>query len=70
MTVNQCLSFCGDDKYAGLEYGRECWCADMLNSYATKLPDASCSLTCTGDVTEVCGGSLMLVSFAGSNNLC
>ena len=58
MTVSMCLAFCGDSTYAGLEYGRECWCASELNTNAAKLPDANCTLACMGDNTEICGGSL------------
>lgn len=63
MTVEQCMAFCGSNKYAGLEYGRECWCSDTLNSFAQKLPDLNCSLTCSGDKTEVCGGFLALTTY-------
>ena len=62
MTIEQCLAFCGQTEYAGLEYGSECWCDDMLNAYALKLTDADCSLTCTGDETQICGGPLRFVS--------
>ncbi len=58
MTVEQCLSFCGTTQYAGLEYGRECWCAPQLNTLSQKLPDTSCQLSCAGNQTELCGGSL------------
>ena len=59
MTAAQCLSFCGAGKgFAGLEYGRECWCAGNLNANAGKVPDADCNTPCMGDGTEVCGGTL------------
>lgn len=58
MSVKSCLSFCGTDKYAGLEYSRECWCAPDLNSHAAKLLDAKCDLPCSGNGTEACGGAL------------
>ena len=61
MTVEQCFAFCGTSSFAGLEYGRECWCSNVLNTYAEKLTDANCSLTCRGDKTEVCGGVLKWV---------
>jgi len=59
MTVEQCFALCGSRTFAGLEYGRECWCSNVLNSYAEKLSDGNCSLTCSGDKKEVCGGPLM-----------
>ena len=58
MTVVYCLSFCGSNMFAGLEYGRECWCAPYLNANSAKLPDASCNDPCAADSAEVCGGSL------------
>ena len=63
MTINYCLSFCGANTYAGLEYSRECWCASSLNTNAEKLPDGNCSLPCKGDASEICGGALKYVSF-------
>ena len=61
MTVQTCLTQCSSgagNVFAGLEYGRECWCAPDLNSFANKLPDANCTLPCAGNTTEVCGGPL------------
>ncbi|MCJ1306187.1 hypothetical protein MMC08_009005 [Hypocenomyce scalaris] len=52
MTVELCLQFCGSYTYAGLEYGRECWCSSLLNSNSVKLPDANCTLRCSGDQSE------------------
>ncbi|KAJ3457271.1 hypothetical protein MRS44_014412 [Fusarium solani] len=31
MTIDVCLEKCWMFKYAGVEYGRECWCGDTLN---------------------------------------
>lgn len=63
MTVETCLKFCGDKTYAGLEYGRECWCAASLNAEAKKLDDKECNLQCKGNKGEICGGSLMLTAY-------
>lgn len=63
LTVDACLIFCGNSDYAGLEYGRECWCGSSLNTNAAKLADANCSLRCDGDDTEICGGPLMLTVY-------
>ena len=32
MTVESCLESCDGYKYAGIEFGEECWCGDTLNS--------------------------------------
>ncbi|CAO1597346.1 hypothetical protein XANCAGTX0491_001159 [Xanthoria calcicola] len=63
MTVQRCLKFCGDKPYAGLEYGRECWCALSLNPLSQKLPDSQCNLGCMGNATQICGGSLTLTMY-------
>ncbi|KAH7092289.1 hypothetical protein FB567DRAFT_614146 [Paraphoma chrysanthemicola] len=60
MTVPTCIDFCSDSgyTYAGLEYGRECWCANQLDSrYAPKDGImGSCNYACAGDEKQVCGG--------------
>ncbi|KAI1869874.1 uncharacterized protein JN550_005464 [Neoarthrinium moseri] len=62
MTVQKCLDACtnGKYKYAGLEYGRECWCG---NTKAGNLEDASdpscamqCDMVCGGNHSQMCGG--------------
>ncbi|KAI0555183.1 hypothetical protein F4679DRAFT_155411 [Xylaria curta] len=70
MTVETCLTFCmgGDTqqnhrapyRLAGLEYARECWCGDVLNSLAVRLEDTACDLPCDGANTTACGGALKL----------
>ncbi|WQF77916.1 Putative carbohydrate-binding WSC [Colletotrichum destructivum] len=65
MTVPLCLSFCssGADKeytYAGLEYSRECWCAQRISGLSVKFDDSECNLPCDGNQGMVCGGALKL----------
>jgi len=66
MTVQNCLTFCsngsavGEYAYAGLEYGRECWCADYLSALAARLDNASCDLPCDANSSQACGGPLIL----------
>ncbi|OHW95486.1 WSC domain-containing protein [Colletotrichum incanum] len=65
MTVPLCLSFCGSgaDKeytYAGLEYSRECWCAQRISGLSVKFDDSECNLPCDGNQGMVCGGALKL----------
>jgi hypothetical protein len=61
MTVQTCVDFCAKANmpYAGLEYGRECFCADRLNQrYAPKDGImGNCNFKCAGDGTQICGGS-------------
>ncbi|OLN88608.1 WSC domain-containing protein-like protein 2 [Colletotrichum chlorophyti] len=65
MTATMCLSFCstGADKeykYAGLEYSRECWCAQRISGLSAKYDDSACDLPCDGNKGQVCGGSMKL----------
>lgn len=67
MTVPICLAFCGNGdteyRYAGLEWSRECWCAQTLSGIAEKLDDTACNYPCEGDNTTACGGSLKLTVY-------
>lgn len=60
MTPEWCFDFCGGSQYAGLEYGRECWCSPYLSSLSTELPEGACSIPCKANETEACGGSWAL----------
>ena len=41
--------------------GRECWCAPSLSVLSEKLIDqARCTLACSGNSSEICGGQLAL----------
>ena len=55
MTVAQCASFCKGYTYMGVEYSSECYCD---NSIATGSAPATsgCSMTCSGDSSQICGG--------------
>ncbi|KAH6608720.1 carbohydrate-binding wsc [Trichoderma cornu-damae] len=67
MTVPICLAYCGNGnteyRYAGLEWSRECWCAQTLSGIAEKLNDTACNYPCEGDNTTACGGSLKLTIY-------
>lgn len=57
MTIEKCLSNCYNYAYAGVEYGRECWCGNTLNTAPgfMNTTDSDCSFTCPGNSTEFCG---------------
>ncbi|KAH9845868.1 putative fungistatic metabolite [Teratosphaeria destructans] len=57
LTISSCLKFCASSQYAGLEYGRECYCGAYLSSLSTKLNDSRCVYACDGNSSEVCGGA-------------
>ena len=53
--------------YAGVEYGRECWCGNTLNvagnsgsTPSKNVTDSQCSFTCPGNSTEYCGAGSKL----------
>ncbi|KAI1329610.1 WSC domain-containing protein [Xylariaceae sp. FL0255] len=67
MTVSVCADFCahndtshGPYKLAGLEYSRECWCADSLDPLSAKLNNSACDDACDGENTTACGGALRI----------
>ncbi|EXJ67401.1 uncharacterized protein A1O5_09414 [Cladophialophora psammophila CBS 110553] len=57
MTISSCISFCSAQNLplAGLEYSRECYCAYSL-SPSTALNATGCSMPCTGNAQQRCGG--------------
>ncbi|KAM7219302.1 WSC domain containing protein [Rhypophila decipiens] len=65
MTVQRCQTFCNDGqfRYAGLEFSKECWCAQQLSGISAKLDDEECDMPCDGDKSQVCGGALKLTVY-------
>ncbi|KAH8903346.1 WSC-domain-containing protein [Coniochaeta sp. PMI_546] len=58
LTIEACAAACTSYGFFGVEYGRECWCDDVIEPTAFVSPDPSvCNMACKGDVTEICGGS-------------
>jgi len=65
MTIDRCLSACWNYQYAGVEYGRECWCGNTINfaaSSSTGTPgenvsDTECDFSCPGNSSQFCGGN-------------
>lgn len=57
MTLESCAAFCAAYRYFGAEYSGECYCGDALAAGSANASSAAdCSLTCSGDATEYCGG--------------
>ncbi|KAL8652676.1 MAG: hypothetical protein Q9226_004173 [Calogaya cf. arnoldii] len=73
MTADMCLGLCYQYQYAGIEYGRECWCGDTLASTSTNATaETQCNKVCPGNTSQLCGGSNRLTLYihkpeAGSN---
>ncbi|TLD23076.1 hypothetical protein PspLS_07277 [Pyricularia sp. CBS 133598] len=57
MTVEKCQAACKGNGYrfAGLEYYGECRCGSSIGG--TKVAESDCTLACTGNKSQVCGGN-------------
>ncbi|XP_076455491.1 uncharacterized protein LOC143290086 [Babylonia areolata] len=62
MTPVKCVQACrtAGFRYAGIEYGRECFCGDSLQKHGRAGKESDCSMVCTGDRNSACGGSWRL----------
>ncbi|KAG6053059.1 hypothetical protein E4U17_005071 [Claviceps sp. LM77 group G4] len=60
MTVEKCTAECKGNgyRYAGLEYYGVCYCGTTIDGF--QLDDSKCSLPCSGDKTQKCGGDSTL----------
>jgi hypothetical protein len=66
MTTKLCAEKCWEYNYAGVEYGRECWCGNAINFAGSTDPttkpgknvtDTECKFLCPGDNKSYCGAS-------------
>ncbi|KAJ0165994.1 WSC domain-containing protein [Colletotrichum tanaceti] len=57
--VSDCTSACAAQgyPYAGLEFGRECWCGTGIQNGGKPIAAESCNMACTADKTQYCGGA-------------
>ncbi|KAG6089703.1 hypothetical protein E4U15_001737 [Claviceps sp. LM218 group G6] len=74
MTVERCTAECKGNgfRYAGLEYYGVCYCGTTIDG--VQLDDSKCSLPCSGDNTQKCGGDSTLsiwqdTTFPSSENV-
>lgn len=67
MTVEQCSTFCTGYSMMGVEYGSECYCGNSLNTGSVSTT-SGCSMTCSGDASEYCGGSNRLNLYSTGNS--
>ncbi|KAF4470185.1 fungistatic metabolite [Fusarium albosuccineum] len=62
MTIQYCTASCKAQGYplAGMENGRECYCAGSLTSGASYMKASTCAslrkMVCRGNMTQYCGG--------------
>jgi hypothetical protein len=71
MTHDKCLEACWMYDYAGIEYGRECWCGNGPINWkgvtgataGSNTTDAECKMNCSGDTKRKCGASKKMTLF-------
>ncbi|KAF8073344.1 WSC domain-containing protein [Lyophyllum atratum] len=51
--VNTCQS--AGQSVAGVEFGTECWCGNVVSASATKVADNQCGTACTSNPSFFCG---------------
>ena len=56
MTPQLCQRLCTGYHYAGVQWYSECWCGDILSRFDLR-PDSECDTPCSGDSSQMCGGS-------------
>ncbi|KAH8594282.1 WSC domain-containing protein [Bisporella sp. PMI_857] len=60
LTVQKCADYCSRNRvyymYFGVEYGRECYCGNKINSGSNHAESSNCNMACPGDKTKTCGG--------------
>ncbi|KAJ3267777.1 hypothetical protein HDU76_011639, partial [Blyttiomyces sp. JEL0837] len=65
-TVDSCLALAVTKgyKYAGLEYGGECWADSAFqNTTNVDAPSTDCTFTCNLNSTQICGAGSRLSAF-------
>lgn len=55
MTVEKCATACDGYAWFGVEYGRECYCGNVINSGSVITDASECSFSCPGNSAENCG---------------
>nr|XP_018898564.1 PREDICTED: uncharacterized protein LOC109031490 isoform X1 [Bemisia tabaci] len=66
MTPKRCFQLCfrRGFKYAGVQFGRECYCTNKELDKHKKTADGACQMPCPGDETKKCGGVMRLSVYA------
>jgi hypothetical protein len=65
MNYTLCATTCGSKgyNYAGVSYGRECYCGNTQRATAKLVASTDCNVACAGDMYSKCGGSWRLTGF-------
>lgn len=56
-------------RYAGVEYGSECWCDNFISNAGASAGSGQtgCSMACAGDKTQTCGGGNRMQIYKDAN---
>lgn len=62
LSAQLCVARCEERgfAYAGMEYGRECYCGGGLAGASVLVPEADCKMLCVGDRYQFCGAGARL----------
>ncbi|KAK2590697.1 hypothetical protein QQS21_011621 [Conoideocrella luteorostrata] len=60
MSLASCAQFCAGYTYFGVEYSRECYCGNLLNTGSAKALASDCSMACAGSSCDLCGAGSRL----------
>ncbi|XP_052106228.1 zonadhesin-like isoform X16 [Mytilus californianus] len=71
MTVQKCQQFCGQKgfKFAGVEYGYECFCGNVLRK-DRKRKERDCKTPCSGNKQQICGGTWRISIYTAKTSKC
>ncbi|KAI9048154.1 hypothetical protein LZ554_007949 [Drepanopeziza brunnea f. sp. 'monogermtubi'] len=67
MTLEMCATFCSTApsyRMFGVEYGRECYCGDVLSAGSVQAASTDCKFLCPGNQLEHCGAGKRLQLYA------
>ncbi|KAF2873914.1 hypothetical protein BDV95DRAFT_593207 [Massariosphaeria phaeospora] len=64
-SYESCAAFCDGFQFFGVEYGSECYCSDSIRDSpeVEEKDDSECTMPCTGDPTQACGGPSRITVF-------
>ena len=71
MTESTCITYCNGKGYsfAGVEYGRECYCDNRILETGSQKADSECSFTCPGSSSGSCGAGNRMSIFTNGKGL-
>lgn len=57
LTPESCVAMCREGNFtlAGVEYGSECYCGNVLSAQAVKVDEGQCGMLCAGNQRTYCG---------------